>query len=297
MIQLSVQQMKYKFIIFMIFFINQSAFALTVTDDTGKTIHLSTPAKRIISLAPDATEILFAIGAGSQIKGRISASDYPADAKQILSIGGVSGIDIEKIVTMHPDLIITWGNSFSRYFAAFEKFGIPIYVTQPKQLEDVAKSMRNFGTLTHHEEKANKLENAYLTKLHEIKTQYESLKRVKVFFQIGAPSLFTINKNSWINQAIQYCGGHNVFADNKLQSAEVNMEAVLMASPDVIISDSKRSDWKEKWMQFNEIPAVKNHLLFAVNSDWIDRAGPRLAIGVEAICQFIDSYREPNRNL
>lgn len=268
------------------------SFAIDIIDDQGIHVHLDKPATRIISLAPDITEILFAIGAGTHIIGVVNASDFPPDAKKITSVGSYTGIDLERIIALKPDLIITWSYTFARQLAALKTFNIPIYTTEPHHLEDIAKTMRHLGQLTQTNDIANQTADIYLTKLQSLKNVHQHLKPVRVFFQIGSSALFSINKDSWINQAIEFCGGQNIFAETRLTGAEVNMEAVLNAAPQTIISDARRDHWKQRWQRFPEIPAVKNHLLFAIDPDWIDRAGPRLLIGVAAMCDLINTARQ-----
>lgn len=266
-------------------------FAIDVIDDQGNQIHLDKAATRIISLAPDISEILFALNAQDQMIGVIKESPIPNTTKSIAKIGSYSGIDLEAIVALKPDLIVTWGHSFSRQLAVFQSFSIPVYVNVPHDLEDVARTMNRLGQLIGKEAVANQTASIYLTKLKMLKKEYRDLPPVKVFFQIGSNELYTINHDNWINQAIVACGGRNIFADLKLPGAPVDMEAVLEAAPQIIISDSRDSHWKDRWQRFPEIPAVKHQQLFAIDPDWIDRAGPRLLNGVEMMCQYINSAR------
>src|SRR3990167_9797900 len=99
----------------------------TVIDDRGQTVHLDKPAKRIVSLAPDITEILFAIGAGNKVVATINPSNYPLAAQKIMRVGSASGIDLEAIISLHPDLIVVWEHTFSRQLLALQPFHIPVF--------------------------------------------------------------------------------------------------------------------------------------------------------------------------
>lgn len=257
----------------------------TVTDDLGHTIQLPKPAQRIVSLAPDITENLFAIGVGPNIIGTIKESDYPSSAKSIPRVGDYAGIDLERIISMHPDLIVTWSNTFSRQLNLLKESGIPVYSTAPKHLADVTRTLNNLGCLTGHKRAANQAAAQFSAKLLQLREHYQTQKPVTVFYQIGSYSLITINKDSWINEAIELCGGKNVFADLKLTAPEVSDEAVMVANPQVIVSDAENENWKERWQ------AWKGVRLYSVNADWISRAGPRLLDGVEQICRDLQDSR------
>lgn len=268
---------------------------IDVIDDLGHHIQLINPAKRIISLAPDISEILFAIGAGQDVKGVVKGSDYPESSKQIPVVGSAFALDLERLASLKPDLIVMWACQSNKQIELLKTLEIPIYMTQPKRLSDVARTMMHLGTLTGHEKNASLAANNYLQELRKLKLQYHHAKSVNVFYQIGAQALFTINKDSWINQAIELCGGHNIFADNRLVSAEVDMEAVISRAPEVMISDSQshkhHANWQNRWQAYPEIPAVRQKKLFSIDPDLIDRAGPRLAVGVAKVCHFIDQAR------
>jgi len=266
--------------------------ACEVTDDMGNKVRLNQPAQRIISLAPDITEILFAVGAGQQVVGVISGSDYPEAARHLPEVGSYSGIDLERIISLHPDLIVTWSNTFARQLMALKKMHLPVYTTEPRHLEDVPHTMINLGCLTDRTTSANKAVKQYNARLKAIRERYHAKKPVTVFYQIGSYSLITINKDSWINQVITLCGGRNIFADSRTLAPEVGWEAVVTANPDVIVSSATSEDWKSRWANWPEMAAVKNHLLFTVNPDWIDRAGPRLLDGAAQLCEYLESGRK-----
>lgn len=265
--------------------------ACTVTDDAGTLIHLNQAAKRIISLAPDITENLFAIGAGDHLVGVVSGSDYPEKARRILQVGSYRGLDLERIISLHPDLIVTWRYAFSRQLAILKKAGIPIYMTEPRKLEDIPKTMQSLGCLTATAKQAKQAARAYSNRLLALKKQYQTPQHLSVFYQIGAYSLFTINKDSWINQALNLCGGKNIFANAKTVSPAVSLEAVVLANPDVIISDAEKTNWQKRWAAWPSISAVKHHALFTVSPDLVDRAGPRLLEGVVQVCESLQRAR------
>lgn len=265
-----------------------SAHAMcTVTDDAKITLHLNSPAKQIISLAPDTTETLFAIGAGKQIVGVIKGSDYPKAATKIPIVGSYTGLDLEKIISLQPDLIVVWGDTFARQLNTLKKSGIPIYTSNPQTLADIPKTMRNLACLTGQQAKGEAQAQQFSAGITKLQKQYQAQKPVRVFYQIGNYSLITINKSSWINQVISLCGGRNIFANAQFSAPEVTWEAVVVANPQVIISDAINSDWKKSWYKHTEISAVKHNFLFSINPDLLERAGPRLVMGATQMCKDI----------
>ena len=269
-------------------------FACTVIDDTGKTIHLSLPAKRIVSLAPDITEVLFSIEAKEAIVGVISGSDYPPAATNIIRIGSYTGIDLEKVVSLHPDLIVTWGQTFSRQLKILQTMGVPVYTTLPHRLEDIAHTINNLGCLSGHTQDAKQVADHFSYQLKQIRAKYQTKKPLTVFYQIGSYSLITINKESWINEVITLCGGRNIFAEAHFIAPEVNWESVVAASPDVIVSDAGNEEWTKRWAKWSIIPAVKNHFLFTLPPDLIERASPRILLGTMQLCELLQKVRKPH---
>ncbi|MBV9575259.1 MAG: cobalamin-binding protein [Gammaproteobacteria bacterium] len=285
-------QRKYLLLLFLLVGLATQVYATCiVTDDIGKQIHLTKPAQRIISLAPDLTENLFAIGAGQFVKGVIEGSDFPIEAQKILSVGSFTGIDLERILFLHPDLIVTWSNTFSLQLAFFKQLNIPIYTANPHQLEDIPHTLNNLGCLTGNTLQAAHEAQIFSHRLTALSQQYAARKKITVFYQIGNYSLITINKNSWINQVITLCGGQNVFANAATIAPEISWESVVVANPQVIISDMTTANWKKSWLSWPEIRAVQHHFLFNIPPDLMERASPRLLNGASQLCQYLEMAR------
>lgn len=258
-----------------------------MVDGLGHGIQLTQPAKRIISLAPDITETLFAIGAGQQLVGVLAESDYPAEAAKIKRVGTHAGIDMEAIAALKPDLIVVWGHLFSASLQHAAHLGIPIYHTLPKRLEDVPRTMRQLGCLTGHDNEAGLAAAQFSAEIRQLERQYRRQKPIKVFYQIGDHGWWTVNHDSWINQVITLCGGHNVFEQVRIDRLQVDWEAVLAANPEVILSDSSNPNWVKRYQTWTALSAVKLNHLYTIDGDLIDRSGPRLTTGAKKICDII----------
>ena len=277
-------------------FATASHAAITVHDDLGLVVTLAKPAQRIISLSPHVTELLFAVGGGSRIVGTMSYSDYPEAAKQIPLVGSNSQIDMEKLLSLKPDLLIVWqsGNT-ARQLEQLSHLGIPIFNSEPKKLDEVATSLTRFGQLLGTEPAAQVAAQAYRAKLALLATQYSKRAPVRVFYQIWDKPIYTLSGSHIVNDAITLCGGENVFASQKIIAPSVSAEAVLQENPEAIIGGNQYDPADAGiniWKPFKTMLAVKQGNLFTVGGESLTRAGPRMADGARSLCEKIDTARQ-----
>jgi iron complex transport system substrate-binding protein len=263
-------------------------------DDTGATVTLAAPATRIVSLAPHATELLFAVGAGSKIVATLDTSDFPADAKRIPRIGDARALDLERIVVLGPDLVVTWPWTSPAQVEALRARGIPVFTTRPATIDGIAQDLERLGTLTGNAEAGAREAAVFRARLAALRERYRAAPRVRVFYEIWDAPLYTVGGDHLISQAIAVCGGENVFASLSLPAPAVDVEAVLAAAPDTIIAGSDRGArpaWLDAWRRWKNLPAVVHDRLFAVDSDLLHRPGPRFVDGVALLCTTIDQAR------
>ena len=270
--------------------------SVKVVDDKGRTVTLQQPAKRIVSLAPHITESLFAAGAGDKIIGAVSYSDYPEAAKKIPRVGGYSTFDLEKIISLKPDLVIAWssGNN-SKQIEKMKIFGFTVFLSEPRHPQDIANTIQRFGVLAGTSKVADKAKDIFLQHYQKLKLRYSSKRKVNVFYQIWNKPIMTISGHHLISDIIELCGGKNVFSDLKTLTPKISVEAVLAAKPDVIISGGMgeaHPEWMEAWKHWKQLPAVKNEQLYFVNPDLMQRVGPRILFGADKLCEFLDKARE-----
>lgn len=284
-----------RWILLLLFFVVQIAPACVVMDDEKQTITLTHPAQRIISLAPDLTELLFAAGAGQSIVGVMRGSDYPPLAKKIPIVASFDQIDVEHIAMLHPDLIVVWAESHIP--EQLKKLGVPIYFSHQHRLQDIPRTLQRFGCLAGTQPIAATAVEKFLQHYQQLQKTYARQKTVNVFYQVWPQPLITITEKSWINEVISLCGGKNIFAELRGVAPEINIEAVIKANPDVIISNESRDAWKAKWREWPELTAVKQNDLFSLDPDLIERAGPRVLNGAEKMCKMIAVVRTRNHDL
>ena len=268
--------------------------SVVVTDDAGRTVELAQPARRIVSLAPHVTEMVYAAGAGGRLVGTVQFSDFPPPAKQVARVGGYSGFDLEAIIALNPDLVIGWpsGNPGTQ-LDKLKAIGVPLYLSEPRHVDDVATTIERIGALAG-TPAARKEAETLRAGFAALRAHYGQKEAVSVFYQVWDDPLYTVNGEHIISDVIRLCGGRNVFADLPLLAPHVDVEAVLKANPDVVVASgmaTERPEWLDRWRRWPQIAAVRHNRLFVIPPDIIQRASPRLLEGAKEMCRALDSAR------
>lgn len=266
---------------------------VTAVDDTGATVTLDRPASRIISLAPHITEQLFAIGAGDRIVGTTEHADYPSAAAAIPRVGRAHSLDLERISALHADLIVIWGSGFPpAMLASVQRLGAPVFVSEPRTLADVARSLERLGVLTGQE--GTPAAATFSTKVEVLRRQYAARPPVRVFYQVWASPLMTLSGRHVISEAIRLCGGRNVFEDLVPMAPQVSVEAVLAADPQLIVTAEPGGSASQAlvvWQRFPTLAATRHRQFLTLDADRINRHGPRLADEIAVLCAAIERTR------
>jgi len=268
---------------------------IRVTDDAGRQLSLPAPARRIISLAPHITELLFAVGAGAAVVGASDFSDYPEAARAIPRVGGGGGLDLEAVLALRPDLVIAWqsGNRAGPV-RRLQQLGVPVFYSEPHHLEDIVSSLERFGQLTGSQDAASLQARAFARRLQELRRRHTGRETVSVYYQIWERPLMTLNGQHIVSDVIRLCGGRNVFADLPALAPQIDVEAVLTANPDVIVvgdAAGAQADSLVAWRRWPELAAVRNGHLYAIQRELLVRHTPRLLEGAEQLCRLLDEVR------
>jgi len=266
-----------------------------VVDDEGRTVRLVRPAMRIVSLAPHVTEQLFAVGAGSRIVGAVAYSDYPPEAKRIPRVGDSGAIDFERLLAMRPDLVVAWtsGNS-PKQIEQLRSLGLPVYSSQPRRLEDVATSLERLGRLAGTWAIGAQAARSFREQIRILRERYGTREPVTVFLELWNRPLYTVNNEQLISDAIRLCGGSNVFGDLQALAPAVTHEAVLKADPAAVVATGMggvRPEWLDEWRAWPQMQAARLGNLFVIDSDLMNRHGPRLAEGARQLCELLELAR------
>lgn len=266
--------------------------AIHLVDDAGQTLEFSRPPQRIISLTPHLTELLFAVGAGPQVVGVDSASDYPEAARTLPRIGDYSRINFERILALKPDLVIVWvGGNRAADIHGLKQMGLPVLHTQATRLDDVARLLRLIGQASGHAAGGEAAARDYSARLAALQVRDTQKAPLSVFYQVWDRPLMTVGGTHWISDALALCGARNVFADLDALSPVVSREAVLRRAPALIVSGSDAPDLRRQWQRFASLPAVKNDAFVRVDADLLHRPTPRLIEGVAELCAAVAPYR------
>ncbi len=277
--------------------------AITVIDDVGRTVTLPAPARRVISVAPHATELLYAAGGGAAMVGAVSYSDYPEAARALPRVGDNRSLDLERIVALKPDLIVVWrhGNA-DRQTSQLAALGIPLYFSEPKRLDEVAVSLDKLGLLLGTRAQADRAAADYRQRIAALRARYAARPPVTVFLQIWDRPLTTLNGAQIVSDVLRLCGGRNVFAALQPVAPTVSDEAVLAADPEAIVATAQGATASDaslpsldRWRRWPSLAAVARGNLFAVDGDWLTRPTPRLALGAEQVCRDLETARERRR--
>jgi len=275
---------------------SSAATSIATIDDAGMELTLSAPAQRIISLSPHITEILFMLGAGSRVVGTMAQSNYPDEARQIQRIGDHNGLDIETIVALKPDLIISWpSGNLPRQLQTLGRLGLPLFASDPQRLDDIPRTLQNLGRLTGSDDRAMELVREYQQRLQVLRDRYSNKPTVSVFLQIWPQPLMTVNDQQLLGDVIHLCGGRNVFGDLATLAPRVNTEAVLQANPDVIISTAEGGDDPlslRDWHRWPALKATRDGHLYGIDPAIISRPTPRILDGAVQMCRLLDQSRQ-----
>ena len=273
----------------------QACSAVQVVDEDGNLIQLEKPAKRIISLAPSITELLFAINAGKQLVGVIEYSDFPPEAKTIPVIGRFDRLDIEKILELEPELVIGWKSGNPR--AAIDQLrtlGLPVYLAELNDLPSISKQMENLSILAGTASEAKVTINTFNQTYESLVAEYSNRESVSVFYQIWDSPIISAGGNELINDIIELCSGENIFKYISRVAPKVSLEAVIIADPEVIVGSGvgiTRPGWLNDWERWPSLKAVSEKNVYFIPPDLVQRQTPRTLIGTKEMCEHIDKAR------
>lgn len=266
-----------------------------VQDDSGRQVCLSAPAQRIVALSPGATELLYQVGAGDRLVGTVTFSDYPAAARQLPRVGSYQRLDLEAILALRPDLIIAWrsGNP-STQVARLEQLGLTVYRSEPRRLADIRSTLIRFATLAGTEAVGRKVARHFHDSIVALRRHYADAAPVTVFYEVWNQPLMTVSGEHLISQAIQLCGGVNIFKDLSSLAPRVSQEAVIARDPEAIVVGGPGENdprWLAPWKAFPALTAVQRGNLFFIPPSSLQRPTTRILGGIRHLCRDLEQAR------
>lgn len=263
------------------------------TDGLGRELRMDHVPKRIVTLAPSITEILYDLGMGERVVGVTKYSYYPAEAATKPKVGSYVDLNVEMIVSLSPDLVIsTADGNQPGVVETLAKAGIPVFVVYPRNLRQVIQTIVDIGEVCGVADKARALAGELSARVDSIAAKTAQLDRPLVFLQVNPKPIMTVNGTTFSSDLIRLAGGRNMAAEEPISYPRISIEEVIRRKPEVIIVSSMErggefEEIKRQWLKLDIIPAARNDRVHLVDSDLIDRPSPRVVDGLEILARHI----------
>jgi iron complex transport system substrate-binding protein len=254
---------------------------------------------RVVTLAPNLTELVYAVGAGATLVGVSAYSDYPPAALALPVVGDAFMVDQEQLAMLRPDLLLVWQSGTPGHVVdELRRSGYTVEVVRTQSLRDVADALRRIGALTGHIDNAEAVARTYLQTLQSLKEQFADAAEIRVFYQVSQRPLFTVNGNHYVSELIELCGGQNIFGDLNSLAPTVDVEAVIERDPEVMLASSDAGENAfDEWQRWPHLAANRYGNHFIMPADAIGRATLRLVDAAQAVCAALGDAREHRSSL
>ncbi len=270
--------------------------ASPIIDDDGRAILLTVFARRVVTLAPSLTELMYAAGANEKLVGVSAYSDFPESARHKPQVADASGVSFEALLALKPDLVLAWkGGTRPADVVRLESLGIRVFVIEIRTLADVPRAVRTIGKLVGRPKFVNTPEHfasAFETSLAKMQHANLGKTTLNVFFEISQMPLITVNGKHFISEVVKLCGGENVFSDVAQMVIEPSREELLKRGAGVILRPASiHKDIARDKALYAGLEAYRSGRIYPLNGDWILRPGPRVLLAAEEICTTLDQVR------
>lgn len=252
-------------------------------------------AQRIVTLAPHLAELVCAVGACDQLVGVVKYTDYPAQAAALPLVGDAVNLNLEQLVALKPDLVLAWeGGTSIQTIERVHKLGVPVETIAVRRLRDIGNALYRVGQLTGTSTAAGFASNMFYRRLEQIRNEHWKKSKLKVMYQIETDPVYTVSSRSPIHEAIDICGGINVFAGLKGIAPTVGLESVVAANPDAVVFAEQDDVTRIRafWARWPQTKVQMTGTLYPVNANLLARQSPRLLDGVEQLCARLDDARQ-----
>jgi iron complex transport system substrate-binding protein len=266
---------------------------LTIKDDINRPLILKSPAKRIVTLSPSLTELVYAAGAGDLVVGVDSLSDYPPEAREAAQVKTGAQFSIDQLVPLRPDLVIAWRDGIKKdQIDGITAFGATVFVANAKHLGDIPRLLETIGRMTARD--ATGVISDFETRLEKVKLANLNKPRMSAFLEIWNRPLTTISGNHILSEALEVCRAENIFGELPGAAPKVSIDDVAREDPYVIIgagSANSPEEFRENWRIRQGLTAVRSQRLVYLDSDAIQRPTPRTPEGIAQLCATLDAVR------
>ena len=265
----------------------------TFEDALGREISVPAPPKRLIALAPNLTEILFALGLGDRVAGVTNHCNYPPEASLKPRVGSYTHLNVEQIISLSPDLVIGTVDGNERHILdLLEQAHIKVFFVNPRDVRQAIATISTVGLVCGVPEKARQLSGSLTLRVNRVVEVTSARKRPLVFLQIHIQPIMTVNRNTVHHDLIRLAGGDNMTADEPVTYPRISLEEVIRRKPEVILVSSMEREGRfekarQDWLQWTSIPAVQKGKVHLIDSDLIDRPSPRVVDGLEIMAKLL----------
>ena len=262
-----------------------------VVDEAGRKVTLPAKIERVVSLAPNLTEIVYAVGAGDRLVGNTTFCNYPPEAKSVAKVGDTLQPSIERILALRPQLVlVSTASQLEAFTTQLNEQQIAVYITDPRDLEGVFHSILNVGDLLNESVGAAELVKQLRARTEAVERAVSGRPPLSVFFQLSGQPLYTAGKTSFVTNLIERARGRSVTADVNEAWPRLSDEAALASRPEAIIMLSGAMGATPNAQVASALrnsPAVKNGRVYVIDGDLLTRPGPRLVDGLEQIARAL----------
>jgi iron complex transport system substrate-binding protein len=264
----------------------------TFVDDSGRKLYFAKPPRRVLSLAPSLTEMLFAIGLDEEIVGVTNFCNYPPAAAGKPKVGYTQP-NLESLLALSPDMVAAPGELLrADVLAKLEALKVPTYIFEAKSLEHVLAHIHTLGRIFERSSAADALTRHMRERIAEVSRRVQTTERRRVLYVLSSHPLITVGRDSYIHQMIELAGGINIGAGMSGAYPRLSMETVLEKDPEVLVfpvgsTESVPEHEQDTWKRWTGLSAVQRERLHVVSSDALNRPGPRVVDGLEQLAQVI----------
>lgn len=276
----------------------EPAAALTLLDMRGRAVTLPAPPRRIVSLVPSVTELIFALGAQDRLVGVTDYCDFPPEARQKTSVGGMLAPSLETIVALQADLVIaTDAGNRQETFADLRRLGIPVYLVHARRVAEILDVVARLGTLTGREAAAANLATRLRDRVRAVADLVRPFRRPRVLYVLWPEPLIVPGRDALVTELIQLAGGDSITAGEPSDYPRFSIEAAVARAPEVILlarhGTGSEPHARDRWERLATLPAVKAGRVHGVDGDLLHRYGPRVVDGLELLARVIHPGARP----
>lgn len=250
----------------------------------------ATAAERVVSLAPSLTDMVLELGAAARLAGLLDGGPRPEALASLPSVGRYGQVNLEQILALQPDLLLVWPGAVPEaQLQRLRALKIPIYVADPHRLEDISRQFRELGERLGRPEKGRELSETFDARMAQLRAQYRREQPLKVLYQVWDRPLYTVGGRQIISEALEVCGGRNLFADLELPAPQVGQEAVLARDPQVILAAS--DDQLRAWADMQQLSATRLKQLWVVPDRNLEKPSFAMLDATEKLCRLLAGAR------